>query len=196
MIGVSSHLAMDSRLTACPECDLVQREPECLEACAVSCRRCGAFLYRAVPHALDSTLALTIAAAIAFAIANILPVLSLDLQGRHIAATLLGMKVLKEGLELTFTDPVNVAEAGNADCWSAQRWNYLYSDKYGSDDYWVSNPKKKGREPLEVVSAKASADGRTVTLGLADWRPAMQILIRARFEGVSLDLYHTVTRVP
>ncbi len=112
------------------------------------------------------------------------------------AATLLGMRVLKEGLELTFTDPVDVAEAGNADSWSALRWNYLYSEKYGSDDYWVSNPKKKGREPIEVTSAKASGDGRTVTLELADWRPAMQVLIRARFPGMSLDLYHTVHQTP
>lgn len=91
MMGVSPDLVMDSRLTACPECDLVQREPECVEACTVSCHRCGAVLYHTVPHALDGTLALTLAAAIAFAIANIFPVMSLELQGRHVAATLLGM---------------------------------------------------------------------------------------------------------
>lgn len=91
MTGVSPHLVLDSRLTACPECDLVQREPECVEACTVSCRRCGAVLYRTVPHALDVTLALTLAAAIAFAIANIFPVMSLELQGRHVFATMPGM---------------------------------------------------------------------------------------------------------
>ena len=76
-------------LTACPDCDLVQREPECANPCVVRCRRCGALIYRAIPHALDTTLALMLAAAVLFAIANIFPVLSLDLQGRHVAATLL-----------------------------------------------------------------------------------------------------------
>lgn len=112
------------------------------------------------------------------------------------AHTLLGLKVLKEGLELTFTDPVEAAEAGSTDGWSALRWNYLYSDKYGSDDYWVSNPKKKGREPVEITAARVSADGRRVTLTIADFQPAMQMWVRARFAGTSLDLYHTVTRLP
>jgi paraquat-inducible protein A len=76
-------------LTACPDCDLVQREPECTAACVVRCSRCGALIHRAIPHALDATLALMLAAAVLFAIANIYPVMSLDLQGRHVAATLL-----------------------------------------------------------------------------------------------------------
>jgi paraquat-inducible protein A len=76
-------------LTACPDCDLVQREPECTTPCVVRCRRCGALIYRAIPHALDATLALMLAAAVLFVIANTFPVLSLDLQGRHVSATLL-----------------------------------------------------------------------------------------------------------
>jgi paraquat-inducible protein A len=88
---LSSRRNIDPILTACPECDLVQREPECLDACAVSCRRCGALLYRSVPKALDITLALTLATAIAFTIANILPVMSLELQGRQVSPTLFGL---------------------------------------------------------------------------------------------------------
>ena len=48
------------------------------------CRRCGAVLYRAIPRALDATLALTLAAAVLFVIANVFPVMSLELQGRHV----------------------------------------------------------------------------------------------------------------
>ena len=91
MTGASTHPALDPTWTACPECDLVQREPECREPCTVFCRRCGAHLYHAVPHALDITLALTLAAAIAFVIANVLPVMSLELQGRRVYASLPGM---------------------------------------------------------------------------------------------------------
>lgn len=110
------------------------------------------------------------------------------------ANMLRSFKTLSKGLELTFTDPLDVAEAGNADNWSGQRWNYVYSEKYGSDDWWVSNPKKKGREPLEIV--KATASGKTVTLEIADFRPAMQTLIRGRAGSLSVDFYLTVHRVP
>jgi paraquat-inducible protein A len=78
-------------LTACPECDLVQREPAGTAACTVRCSRCGAVLYRRVPHGLDVTLALTLAAAVLFAIANLFPVMSLELQGRRVATTLFGI---------------------------------------------------------------------------------------------------------
>jgi len=82
---------MNPALTACPECDLVQRAPECVETCNVHCRRCDALLYRFVPHLLDTALALTLGTAVLFVIANIYPVMSLDLQGRHVSATLAGL---------------------------------------------------------------------------------------------------------
>src|SRR5262245_37625275 len=78
-------------LTACRECDLVQREPVCATACAVKCRRCGALLYHDITRGLDAVLALTLAAAILFVLANFLPVMSLQVQGRDVSTTLLGL---------------------------------------------------------------------------------------------------------
>ena len=78
-------------MTACPQCDLLQREPEYAAACVVRCSRCGAVLYRAIPGALDTTLALTLAAAALFGIANVSPVLALELQGQVLSATLIGI---------------------------------------------------------------------------------------------------------
>src|SRR6185436_9552359 len=83
--------ADEPRLTACPDCDYVQREPQCVTACVVRCRRCGGMLYRAVPSAPDSALALTLAAAVFFLIANILPLMTLELYGRRTSVTLTGM---------------------------------------------------------------------------------------------------------
>ena len=89
------HLPMafhtSSDLTACPHCDLLQREPVYVATCIVRCRRCGAVLYRAIPGALDTTLALTLAAAALFCIGNALPVMSLELQGQEVSATLIGI---------------------------------------------------------------------------------------------------------
>jgi len=78
-------------LLACPECDLLQRVPADRGWGAIACCRCGATLCRRIPRALDTTLALMIAAAVVFVVANVFPVMSLDMQGRHNEATLLGM---------------------------------------------------------------------------------------------------------
>lgn len=82
---------MNANLTACPECDLVQREPARLVPSTVLCRRCGAVLFRAVPHMLDTALALTLGAAILLVIANAFPVMTLESQGRYVSATLTGV---------------------------------------------------------------------------------------------------------
>ena len=79
------------RLIACPDCDLLQREPACEAACAVRCNRCGATLYRFSPRGLDNALALTLATAVLFAIANLVPIMSLEMQGRRVEATLTGI---------------------------------------------------------------------------------------------------------
>jgi paraquat-inducible protein A len=80
-----------ARLLACPECDLLQHAPAAGATGEVACPRCGATLYRRYRGALDATLALMIAAAVLFAVANVYPVMSLELQGRENSGTLLGM---------------------------------------------------------------------------------------------------------
>ena len=52
------------------------------------CDRCAAILYRASSLDIDRWLALTIAAAIVFVIANVYPVVRISLQGLHDEATL------------------------------------------------------------------------------------------------------------
>ena len=80
-----------ARLLACPECDLLLHGPAAVATGEVACPRCGATLYRRYRWALDATLALMIAAAVLFAVANAYPVMSLELQGRETSGTLLGM---------------------------------------------------------------------------------------------------------
>ena len=76
---------------ACPECDLVQREPAHLRRHTVVCVRCNATLYRSAPYALEMTLSLMVAAAVLFILSNVFPMMSLALQGRTVTETLPGM---------------------------------------------------------------------------------------------------------
>lgn len=77
-------------LIACLECDLLQREIALPEGGKACCPRCGAELYRNTPDSIDRTLAFTLGAAVLFALANVFPIVGLDIQGHRNATTLIG----------------------------------------------------------------------------------------------------------
>jgi paraquat-inducible protein A len=79
-----------SALIACHECDLLQREIPLPLGAAARCRRCGMVLYRNLPDSLDRTLALTLAAAVLYIVANAFPIVGLDAQGNRTSTTLFG----------------------------------------------------------------------------------------------------------
>lgn len=111
------------------------------------------------------------------------------------------MHVKKEAIELTFTDPVEPSSAGDPDSWSISQWNYLYSEKYGSPDFSVADPRREGRDPVEVARIEVSPEGRRVTLVIPGLRPVMQMLVRFKFRAadggpISEEIWHTIHRVP
>ena len=63
--------------TACHECDLLNRLPALPPHGTACCARCQAPLLRHKPDSIERTLALTVAAAILFAVANTFPFLGL-----------------------------------------------------------------------------------------------------------------------
>lgn len=77
-------------LIACRECDLLLREIPLLPGGIACCRCCGAPLYRNSPDSLDRTLALVLAAAVLFLIANVYPILGIEIQGTRNATNLYG----------------------------------------------------------------------------------------------------------
>ncbi len=81
---------MTAALLACPHCDLLQRDVALDRDALARCARCRMLLYRPYDENLDRPLAFTLAAAILFLIANIFPIVGLELQGSHTTATLIG----------------------------------------------------------------------------------------------------------
>ncbi len=51
-----------------------------------------------------------------------------------------GLKVIKDGLQLTFTDPLDPEDATDPDAFEIEQWNYLWCSEYGSDDYSARTP--------------------------------------------------------
>jgi paraquat-inducible protein A len=83
-------MTTNTPLTACPECDCLQREVPVEINGRVECVRCGAELWRNKPASLDRTLAFLMGAAVLFLVANAFPIMKLDAQGLETSSTLSG----------------------------------------------------------------------------------------------------------
>ncbi|HZR82478.1 MAG TPA: paraquat-inducible protein A [Candidatus Binatia bacterium] len=92
----------DRAIVACPHCDLLQRLPELAVGVAARCPRCDWELRRRRADPLERTLALTLAAAVSYVIANTSPMLGLTVAGRVASTTVLG------GVERLWDDGQNV----------------------------------------------------------------------------------------
>lgn len=80
----------DTSLVACPACDLVQRLQEVAPGHSARCPRCETELWRRREDSLNRTLALAIAAAVLYIIANTVPMLGLSVVGRQSFTTVVG----------------------------------------------------------------------------------------------------------
>lgn len=78
-----------SHIVVCKECDLILRSSLRPAGKISSCPRCRATIRKHNPYALEKSLALLIAACIAFIIANSTPLLSIEAQGQTHASSLL-----------------------------------------------------------------------------------------------------------
>ena len=97
------------------------------------------------------------------------------------------------GVQMTFSRPVEAAVAANAKNHFAQVWNYRFAADYGSPEYSVRHPGTPGHDPLEVRSAHVLDDGRTVFLEIPQLTPANQLHLRLRVGGPRpLDVFATV----
>jgi paraquat-inducible protein A len=84
---------MSSPLVICECCDTVHRRAPLAGRGMARCARCAKPLYRGGHTDLDGMLALTIAAALVFVIANCYPLMRLEVGGKASAATLWGIIV-------------------------------------------------------------------------------------------------------
>lgn len=80
----------DTSLIACPHCDLLQRLPNLASAASARCSRCDEELWRRRDDSLSRTLALAVAAAVLYLVANSVPMLGLTVVGREASTTVIG----------------------------------------------------------------------------------------------------------
>jgi paraquat-inducible protein A len=78
------------RVVACPECDLLQRIGALDFGGRAKCPRCGFILANRPIDSTNRALALTVTAAVVFLIANVTPLMSMAVVGRHATTTIAG----------------------------------------------------------------------------------------------------------
>jgi len=112
-----------------------------------------------------------------------------------------GVEVQKDGIKLSFSDPLDPETANDPDSYSILQWNYRWSSEYGSKHWSVKNPDQQGYDTVEVKSAKLLADGKSVLLAIDSLKPVMQMRISINVdckdgETIKTDLYNTIHAVP
>jgi len=111
------------------------------------------------------------------------------------------MQVKKNGIEVKFTDALDEASANDLQNYSLEQWNYKWTKNYGSPEFSVTDPEKKGHDKVEVKSARLAADRKTVFLEIADLKPVMQMRIKFNLKtadgaAISTEIHNTINRVP
>ncbi len=98
---MTQHPATDT--VACPDCELQQSIPPLPPGGSARCARCGITLFRNPIDPIGRPLALAIAAAFVYMVANTTPLMDLSAVGRHASTTIIGgaQEMWLEGSQIT-----------------------------------------------------------------------------------------------
>lgn len=110
-------------------------------------------------------------------------------------------RVTDKGIELTFSFPLDKDAANKADSYKAEMWDYLWSRKYGSDQFSVRNPGKKGHDKITVSGIELSDDGRTAHVLMSDLAVCDQLKLDLDLKGADGKafkerVYFTIHNIP
>jgi glucose/arabinose dehydrogenase len=105
--------------------------------------------------------------------------------------------VYREHIAITFSEPLDRSHAEDTDNYTAECWNYRWSEQYGSKNYRPSAPDEEGEDELDISSAQLSPDGKTVYLQLKGLQPVMQLQLGIDIQAadetpVKQDIYSTL----
>ena len=108
--------------------------------------------------------------------------------------------VKKDGVLITFAQPLDETSVQDLASYSVEQWNYIYSGNYGSPEVSTDDPKKKSHDKVEVQAARLGADRKTVFLQMPV-KPVMQMKIKFTLKTadgtpLSHEIYNTIHKVP
>lgn len=117
------------------------------------------------------------------------------------AYLLLDTEVQSNGITLQFSCKLDAMSATTIKNYQIEEWEYLWTPNYGSADYSIKNPGVKGRDSVEITTARVSEDGKEVSLKIPSIHPVQQMKIRLKIaaaDGTPIEetIYRTIHRVP
>ncbi len=111
------------------------------------------------------------------------------------------VKTSKGRLDVVFTGALDPASAASVENVGAVQFNVVRTSAYGSPEFSVKDPKKQGRDSVEIKSSKLLPDGRTVSLEIPDLKPVNNLVLKFRLKAadgspVIWELDYTIHQVP
>lgn len=105
------------------------------------------------------------------------------------------MRAKSDGFELTFTEPVDPAAAGDVQAYSMETYTYIFQSGYGSPEVDFTTPK--------ITAAKVAADGKSVRLtveglvaGHIHELHAKGVTSATGLPLLHAEAYYTLNRIP
>ena len=110
------------------------------------------------------------------------------------------LRVKSDGLTIGFTCALHES-AADPQNFGIEQWNYLWSEKYGSPEFSVTDPNRQGRDKVEIESVALSEDHKSVRLKIPGLKPVMQMEIKLRVKAedgtlISQTIHNTINSVP
>lgn len=107
-----------------------------------------------------------------------------------------GFHVHQNGIQITFSEPLEAKTIEDPDRHFAQAWNYRYSGAYGSPEYSQRQPALRGHDVLVINSAHVLEDRHSLFVEIRELQPVNQLhLLVHTGNGQDHDLFMTVNHM-
>ncbi len=110
------------------------------------------------------------------------------------------LHVTDQGIHVRFTAPLDTSSASDAQNYSIEQYNYHWTHDYGSPEFSVADPTKKGHDQVEIKSVRVSPDRKEVFLEVPGLKPVDQMKIKMNIKdengaAVPADIGNTINEV-
>ena len=110
------------------------------------------------------------------------------------------LHIKPDGVEITFTDPLDESFAKDEQNYGVEEWNYRWTSNYGSKEFSVENPDQIKHDSITIKSVKLSPDKKKVFLEIPGLKPAMQMRVKLNLKAadgtpVNQTIWNTIHKV-
>jgi glucose/arabinose dehydrogenase/mono/diheme cytochrome c family protein len=109
------------------------------------------------------------------------------------------MAIGKNGVKITFTQPLDPDTAEDPGNYSMEQWNYSFTEAYGSKHYSLERPGENGHDDVDIVAATL-IDERTVFLEVPAIQVVHQMHVTCEVKAadgtqIKADIYNTIHKL-